>query len=61
MSIHKHHERNAKRIFFLSVIVWIIVAIGLVMEYKKRDAIHFGERKSEINRCCTTGIWIINI
>ncbi|WP_242282190.1 sugar ABC transporter ATP-binding protein [Bacillus cereus group sp. BfR-BA-01346] len=35
MSIHKHHERNAKRIFFLSVIVWIIVAIGLVMEYKK--------------------------
>ncbi|PEC68340.1 sugar ABC transporter ATP-binding protein [Bacillus toyonensis] len=35
MSIHKHHARNAKRIFFVSVIVWIIVAIGLVMEYKK--------------------------
>ncbi|PEY22541.1 sugar ABC transporter ATP-binding protein [Bacillus anthracis] len=35
MSIHKHHERNAKRIFLVSVIVWIIVVIGLVMEYKK--------------------------
>lgn len=35
MSIHKHHARNAKRIFFASVIVWIIVAIVLVMEYKK--------------------------
>ncbi|HFJ9441906.1 MULTISPECIES: sugar ABC transporter ATP-binding protein [Bacillus] len=35
MSIHKHHARNAKRIFFVSVLVWIIVAIGLVMEYKK--------------------------
>lgn len=35
MSIHKHHARNAKRIFFVSVIVWIIVAIVLVMEYKK--------------------------
>lgn len=35
MSIHKHHARNAKRIFFVSVIAWIIVAIGLVMEYKK--------------------------
>lgn len=35
MSIYKHHARNAKRIFFVSVIAWIIVAIGLVMEYKK--------------------------
>lgn len=35
MSIHKHHARNAKRIFFVSVIVWIIVAIVLVMEYKE--------------------------
>lgn len=35
MEIHKHHARNAKRIFFVSIIVWVIVAIGLVMEYKK--------------------------
>ncbi|MCH4570473.1 sugar ABC transporter ATP-binding protein [Bacillus sp. ES1-5] len=35
MSIHKHHARNAKRIFFVSIIVWIIVAIALLMEYKK--------------------------
>lgn len=35
MSIHKHHARNAKRIFFVSIIVWIIVAIAVLMEYKK--------------------------
>ncbi|MGN5652822.1 sugar ABC transporter ATP-binding protein [Bacillus sp. Brlt_9] len=35
MSIHKHHARNAKRIFFVSIIVWIIVVIALLMEYKK--------------------------
>lgn len=35
MSIYKHHARNAKRIFFVSIIVWVIVTIVLVMEYKK--------------------------
>ncbi|MBK5347721.1 sugar ABC transporter ATP-binding protein [Bacillus sp. TH44] len=35
MSIHKHHARNAKRTLFIAIIVWIIVVIGLVMEYKK--------------------------
>ncbi|PDZ68270.1 sugar ABC transporter ATP-binding protein [Bacillus cereus] len=34
MSIHKHHARNAKRIFLVSIIVWVIVAIALLMEYK---------------------------
>ncbi|KAA0742123.1 sugar ABC transporter ATP-binding protein [Bacillus sp. AY3-1] len=35
MSIDRHHARNAKRIFFVSIIVWVIVTIVLVMEYKK--------------------------
>lgn len=37
MSIHKHHARNAKRTLFIAIIVWIIVVIGLVMEYKKEQ------------------------
>lgn len=35
MSIHKHHARNAKRTLFLAIIVWIIIAIGFVVEYRK--------------------------
>ncbi|WP_459502200.1 sugar ABC transporter ATP-binding protein [Bacillus sp. C1] len=34
MSIHKHHARNARRILFLAIIVWIIIMIGLVLEYQ---------------------------
>lgn len=48
MSIHKHHARNAKRIFSLSLIVWIIVVIGLVMEYKKGLLFTSGEENLKL-------------
>lgn len=45
MGIHKHHARNAKRTLFIAIIVWIIVVIGLVMEYKK-GTIFTSDKKS---------------
>ncbi|MFJ8529210.1 sugar ABC transporter ATP-binding protein [Bacillus sp. NPDC094106] len=35
MSIQKHHARNARRILFVAIIVWVIIAIGFVVEYWK--------------------------
>ncbi|PEE42444.1 sugar ABC transporter ATP-binding protein [Bacillus pseudomycoides] len=35
MSIYKHHARNARRTLFVAIIVWVIIAIGFVVEYRK--------------------------